>query len=33
MVQNFRKNSFSGGESRKNGIPVMKINSAKNRPE
>ena len=25
MVQNFCKNSFSGGKSRKNGIPVIKI--------
>ena len=25
MVQNFHKNSFSGGKSGKNGIPVIKI--------
>ena len=25
MVQNFCKNSFSGGKSRKNDIPVIKI--------
>ena len=35
MVQNFCKNSFSGGKSRKNGIPVIKITFSlqKNPPE
>ena len=34
MVQNFCKNSFSAGKSRKNGIPVIKITFfAKDPPE